>query len=106
MNTMMNNRTVHNDDKPFPGCLGRMVNLFDLTTATSVNGNKLLTDKPHRDHGFLFFSSLIYITTLFFIFPFLATKFIALPFTCLSFHSLWKFSMMGCGFLLLGFGRH
>ncbi|XP_004493852.1 uncharacterized protein [Cicer arietinum] len=43
------NRRVHNDDKPFPGCLGRMVNLFDLTVVT-VNGNKLLTDKPHRDH--------------------------------------------------------
>ncbi|XP_050910749.1 uncharacterized protein LOC127125933 isoform X2 [Lathyrus oleraceus] len=53
MNTVMNNRTVHNDDKPFPGCLGRMVNLFDLTTATTVNGNKLLTDKPHRDHASL-----------------------------------------------------
>ncbi|CAK8542313.1 unnamed protein product [Lathyrus sativus] len=51
MNTVMNNRTVHHDDKPFPGCLGRTVNLFDLTTATTVNGNKLLTDKPHRDHA-------------------------------------------------------
>ncbi|XVF81108.1 hypothetical protein PTKIN_Ptkin15bG0130100 [Pterospermum kingtungense] len=31
----------------FPGCLGRMVNLFDLNTG--VPGNRLLTDKPHRD---------------------------------------------------------
>lgn len=54
---MNNNRRVHNDDKPFPGCLGRMVNLFDLTPAT-VNGNKLLTDKPHRDHGYLSLSNL------------------------------------------------
>ncbi|KAK4281368.1 hypothetical protein QN277_012872 [Acacia crassicarpa] len=37
----------HNNEKPFPGCLGRMVNLFDLTAG--VTGNKLLTDKPHRD---------------------------------------------------------
>jgi len=41
------NRKVHNVEKPFPGCLGRMVNLFDLTGG--VNGNKLLTDRPHRD---------------------------------------------------------
>jgi len=41
------NRKVHNIEKPFPGCLGRMVNLFDLTGG--VNGNKLLTDRPHRD---------------------------------------------------------
>jgi hypothetical protein len=52
MNSVKNNRRVHNDDKPFPGCLGRMVNLFDLTP-TTVNGNKLLTDKPHREHGYL-----------------------------------------------------
>ncbi|KAI9085777.1 hypothetical protein K1719_032191 [Acacia pycnantha] len=37
----------HNNEKPFPGCLGRMVNLFDLTAG--VTGNRLLTDKPHRD---------------------------------------------------------
>ncbi|KAJ1387218.1 DUF3741-associated sequence motif [Sesbania bispinosa] len=41
------NRRVHNVEKPFPGCLGRMVNLFDLTAG--VNGNRLLTDKPHHD---------------------------------------------------------
>ncbi|PSS14074.1 Cell wall protein [Actinidia chinensis var. chinensis] len=41
-----NNKTG-NLEKPFPGCLGRMVNLFDLST--SVAGNRLLTDKPHHD---------------------------------------------------------
>ncbi|CAA7047475.1 unnamed protein product [Microthlaspi erraticum] len=40
-------RKVQKIETPVPGCLGRMVNLFDLGTA--VNGNKLLTDKPHRD---------------------------------------------------------
>lgn len=41
-----------NIDKQIPGCLGRMVNLFDLSTG--VSGNRLLTDKPHRDGDFLF----------------------------------------------------
>ncbi|KAI3678747.1 hypothetical protein L6452_38050 [Arctium lappa] len=36
-----------NPEKPIPGCLGRMVNLFDLNTV--VGGNRLLTDKPHHD---------------------------------------------------------
>lgn len=40
-------RKVQKIESPIPGCLGKMVNLFDLGTA--VNGNKLLTDKPHRD---------------------------------------------------------
>ncbi|KAJ4869105.1 hypothetical protein Rs2_49351 [Raphanus sativus] len=40
-------RKVQKIESPVPGCLGRMVNLFDLGTA--VNGNKMLTDKPHRD---------------------------------------------------------
>ncbi|KAE8703989.1 hypothetical protein F3Y22_tig00110462pilonHSYRG00473 [Hibiscus syriacus] len=31
----------------FPGCLGKMVNLFDLNSG--VSGNRLLTDKPQRD---------------------------------------------------------
>ncbi|XP_065873764.1 uncharacterized protein [Euphorbia lathyris] len=35
------------NEKQFPGCLGRMVNLFDL--GNGVNGNRLLTDKPHND---------------------------------------------------------
>lgn len=34
-------------EKPLPGCLGRMVNLFDLSNG--VAGNRLLTDKPHHD---------------------------------------------------------
>lgn len=33
------------------GCLGRMVNLFDLSTG--ISGNRLLTDKPHRDGAML-----------------------------------------------------
>ncbi|KAJ7977128.1 Phosphatidylinositol N-acetyglucosaminlytransferase subunit P-related [Quillaja saponaria] len=41
------NRRAHNFEKPYPRCLGRMVNLFDLTT--DVTGNSMLTDKPHRD---------------------------------------------------------
>ncbi|KAA0037896.1 DUF3741 domain-containing protein/DUF4378 domain-containing protein [Cucumis melo var. makuwa] len=40
-------RKVGNDEKPFPGCLGRMVNLFDLSTG--ISRNKLLTDAPHRE---------------------------------------------------------
>ena len=40
-------RKVHSIEKPFPGCLGRMVSLFDLTGG--VTGNRLLTDKPHHD---------------------------------------------------------
>ncbi|KAE8685330.1 hypothetical protein F3Y22_tig00111099pilonHSYRG00209 [Hibiscus syriacus] len=35
------------DIENFPGCLGRMVNLFDLNSV--VPGNRLLADKPHRD---------------------------------------------------------
>ncbi|CAN8326343.1 unnamed protein product [Cochlearia groenlandica] len=40
-------RKVQKIETPVPGCLGRMVNLFDLGTA--VSGNKMLTDKPHSD---------------------------------------------------------
>ena len=36
-----------NEEKPFPGCLGRMVNLFDLSTG--VASNRMLTDRPHHD---------------------------------------------------------
>ncbi|GLT28211.1 hypothetical protein SLA2020_031600 [Shorea laevis] len=39
-------RRAQNFEK-FPGCLGRMVNLFDLSAG--VPGNRLLSDKPHRD---------------------------------------------------------
>ncbi|KAE8730606.1 hypothetical protein F3Y22_tig00002919pilonHSYRG00241 [Hibiscus syriacus] len=35
------------DSEKFPGCLGRMVNLFDLNSG--VPGNRLLAAKPHRD---------------------------------------------------------
>ena len=45
------NRKFHTTEKPFPGCLGRMVNLFDLSSG--VPGNRLLTDKPHGNGGFL-----------------------------------------------------
>ncbi|KAM7521776.1 hypothetical protein LguiA_011678 [Lonicera macranthoides] len=46
MNGIQNGKT-RNLEKPFPGCLGRMVNMFDL--GTGGNGNRLLTDKPHLD---------------------------------------------------------
>ncbi|CAN1131381.1 hypothetical protein LINPERHAP2_LOCUS6366 [Linum perenne] len=38
---------VQNTENNFPGCLGRMVNLFDL--ANGVGGNRLLTNKPHHN---------------------------------------------------------
>lgn len=40
-----------NVDKHVVGCLGRMVNIFDLSTG--ISGNRLLTDKPHRDGAML-----------------------------------------------------
>ncbi|KVI12317.1 protein of unknown function DUF4378 [Cynara cardunculus var. scolymus] len=46
MNRNQNERN-RNLEKPIPGCLGRMVNLFDLNT--SIGGNRLLTDKPHYE---------------------------------------------------------
>ncbi|OIW05073.1 hypothetical protein TanjilG_06209 [Lupinus angustifolius] len=39
-------RKVQNVEKPLPGCLGRMVNLFDFS---HVTGNRLLTNQPHHD---------------------------------------------------------
>ncbi|KAG7989813.1 hypothetical protein I3843_03G255900 [Carya illinoinensis] len=39
------NRKFHTTEKQFPGCLGRMVNLFDLSSG--IAGNRLLTDRPH-----------------------------------------------------------
>lgn len=36
-----------NLEHPIPGCLGRMVNLFDLNT--SLGANRLLTEKPHYE---------------------------------------------------------
>ncbi|CAA0815255.1 Protein of unknown function (DUF3741 [Striga hermonthica] len=41
----VNNRNF--GKKSYPGCLGRMVNLFELNIG--VSPNRLLTDKPHRD---------------------------------------------------------
>lgn len=41
------NRKFHEHEKPFPGCMGRMVNLFDLSPG--IPGNRLLTDRAHRD---------------------------------------------------------
>ncbi|MCL7031463.1 hypothetical protein MKW94_010075 [Papaver nudicaule] len=34
-------------EKPFPGCMGRMINLFDF--GPGMTGNKLLTDKEHQN---------------------------------------------------------
>lgn len=39
----------HGGGKQIPGCLSRMVNLFDFGTVGS--GKKLLTEKPHFDDG-------------------------------------------------------
>ncbi|KAL3828111.1 hypothetical protein ACJIZ3_016913 [Penstemon smallii] len=46
MNGMHQNNN-HNFEKTNPGCLGRMVNLFELNLG--VSSNMLLTDKPHQD---------------------------------------------------------
>ncbi|CAI9107498.1 OLC1v1006871C1 [Oldenlandia corymbosa var. corymbosa] len=48
MNGIYTNKN-HNLESSFPGCLGRMVNLFDLSAGMSAN--RLLTDKPHRDRS-------------------------------------------------------
>lgn len=45
MNGIQMNGKPHRVDKPIPGCLGRMVNLFDLASSK----NRLLTNKPHND---------------------------------------------------------
>ncbi|KAL9235684.1 hypothetical protein vseg_010425 [Gypsophila vaccaria] len=47
MNGIHLNGKGHDSEKSVPGCLGRMVNLFDLTSG--ISGNRLLTDKPHND---------------------------------------------------------
>ncbi|KAJ9169707.1 hypothetical protein P3X46_017868 [Hevea brasiliensis] len=44
MNGIQGNK-AQNIEKPFPGCLGRMVNFLDL--GNDATGNWLLTDKPH-----------------------------------------------------------
>ncbi|XP_038974783.1 uncharacterized protein LOC120106018 isoform X1 [Phoenix dactylifera] len=38
---------VQDRQKPFPGCMGRMINMFDLNAGMA--GANLLTDKAHRD---------------------------------------------------------
>ncbi|XP_051120525.1 uncharacterized protein LOC127244167 [Andrographis paniculata] len=47
MNGTSKNGKVCNFEKTYPGCLGRMVNLFELNLG--VSANRLLTDRPHRD---------------------------------------------------------
>lgn len=49
---------AQNIEKPIPGCLGRMVNLFDLSNGAT--GNRLLTDKPHGHGDFLVYIFIIY----------------------------------------------
>ena len=39
------NPQAHNIEKPFPGCLGRVVNLFDQSAG--IPENRLLANKPH-----------------------------------------------------------
>ncbi|KAL8139013.1 hypothetical protein V2J09_005014 [Rumex salicifolius] len=45
----MNGVQLNLKEKPVPGCLGRVANLFDLTSV--VARNKLLTEKPHFPDG-------------------------------------------------------
>ncbi|GER46088.1 hypothetical protein STAS_23084 [Striga asiatica] len=47
MNGTSQNVKNRNFGKTYPGCLGRMVDLFELNIG--VSPNRLLTDKPHRD---------------------------------------------------------
>ncbi|XP_042048456.1 uncharacterized protein LOC121794383 [Salvia splendens] len=47
MNGTSNNGKSRNFEKTYPGCLGRMVNLFEVNIG--VSADRLLTDKPHRD---------------------------------------------------------
>ncbi|CAN6485865.1 unnamed protein product [Victoria cruziana] len=46
MSQFQRNKT-NSSQKSYPGCMGIMVNLFDLNFG--VSGNKLLTEKPHRE---------------------------------------------------------
>lgn len=65
MNGIHLNGKTRGSEKPVPGCLGRMVNLFDL----SISGNRLLSDKPYNDGdsftltGFFFFWGTTYTQT-------------------------------------------
>lgn len=56
------NRKGQNIEK-FPGCLGRMVNLFDLNTG--VPGNRLLTDKPHQNGDPLSMKNIVLLSNYF-----------------------------------------
>ncbi|KAK4407297.1 hypothetical protein Sango_0310700 [Sesamum angolense] len=47
MNGIGQNDKNRNFKKTYPGCLGRMVNLFELNVGVSTN--RLLADKPHQD---------------------------------------------------------
>ncbi|KAH6771290.1 hypothetical protein C2S52_016093 [Perilla frutescens var. hirtella] len=47
MNGTSHDGKSRNFENSHPGCLGRMVNLFELNIG--VSPNRLLTDKPHRD---------------------------------------------------------
>ncbi|KZV21516.1 hypothetical protein F511_08281 [Dorcoceras hygrometricum] len=47
MNGIHHNVEHHSFEKSFPGCLGRMVNLFELNVG--VSATRRLTDKPHRE---------------------------------------------------------
>lgn len=47
MNGIHQNGKNHNFDKAHPGCLGKMVNLFELNMG--VSANRLLTHKPYHD---------------------------------------------------------
>ncbi|KAL8143035.1 hypothetical protein V2J09_016067 [Rumex salicifolius] len=51
MNHMHPNGRAESYETPVPGCLGKMANLFDLTSG--IARNKLLTDKPHYDVSLL-----------------------------------------------------
>ena len=46
MNGFQNKRRPESQ-KQFPGCMGRMMNMFDLSAG--MPGTKLLTDRAHRD---------------------------------------------------------
>lgn len=39
--------------KPFPGCMGRVVNVFDLNA--NIVGTKLLTERAYRDGNIFFY---------------------------------------------------
>lgn len=52
MNATSQNGRSCNFENTYPGCLGRMVNLFELNIG--VSANKLLTDKPHGDGAHTF----------------------------------------------------